>query len=119
MLAVPSGGRVEAAPAQAGRLERVTTVVCYEGRGGAEIAGPLRGSLEGAGWGSVVVERHPALAGRWSVHGTVAGLALAGVIEEGQSGCGGARLSLGAQVVPDQVGRRTAGARSGRLPNSP
>jgi hypothetical protein len=85
---------------------------------GAFAAEPLRARLAAEGWGRVVVERHPALAGRWSVRAEAEGLRLAGVVEEGAAGCAGAKLSVATRAVPPGASARTAGGRRWRLPGA-
>jgi hypothetical protein len=112
MLAVPPGGRVDP-PTERGAS------VCYVGRRAADTVARVRDTLRGAGWPEVVIEPHPAVPGRWSVRGLHDGLALAGVVEEHQPDCAGARLRLGVHAVTPGAHRKTAGAPRGRAPITP
>ena len=116
MLAAPPGGRVDAPAAKDPKTERIKTVICYEGKTGAELAEPLRASLARAGWKTLLVEQPPQLTGKWVVRGVQDKLALAGGIEEGAEGCAGAKLTLGSHALPPGGGSNTAGAPRGQLP---
>jgi hypothetical protein len=103
---------------------RVEKVSCAAGRSASAAAAELAAALPAAGWRDVVVEPHPAVAGRWLVRGVRdGGLGLAGRVDEGAPGCAGARVALGVHEVRAGGARRTAGptglARPARLPVSP